>query len=90
MTDTHPLPHQLVLNDRQQLQLTGVSDVGSFDDLTVVARTSLGELTIRGHDLSICRLSIESGDLSVTGTIDALEYRTVEARRGGLFGRLFK
>lgn len=91
MTDTqHTLPHQLVMNDRRQLQISGVSDVGSFDEHTVIAHTSLGELTIRGQELTISRLSIESGDLAISGTIDALEYRTVEPRRGGLLGRLFK
>ncbi len=91
MTDTqYTLPHQLVMNDRRQLQISGVTDVGSFDEHTVVAHTSQGELTVRGHDLTISRLSVESGDLTVTGTVDALEYLTVEPRRAGLFGRLFK
>lgn len=90
MTDTHTAPHQLVLSDRKRLDLTGVSDVDSFDDRTVVARTTLGELTVKGQALSVCRLSIDSGDLSVEGTIDSLEYTAIETRKGGLFGRLFK
>lgn len=90
MTEAHLTPHQLVLNDRKRLDLTGVADVDSFDDRTVVARTALGELTVRGQALSVCRLSIDSGDLSIEGTIDSLEYTTVEPHKGGLFRRMFK
>ena len=90
MNESHATPHQLILDDRRQLRISGVSDVISFDDRTVIAHTSLGELTVKGHDLTVCRLSTESGDLSIEGTVDALEYSTVEERRGGLFGRLFR
>ena len=89
MTSSVPVPHQLVLTDRHQLTASGVSDVDSFDEMSIVARTPLGELTIRGHDLQIRRFSIESGDLSVEGHIDSIEYTAEQVKRGR-FGKLFK
>ncbi|MBQ1950202.1 MAG: sporulation protein YabP [Clostridia bacterium] len=86
---TNGLPHQLIMQERSRLELTGVSDVDSFDDATVTAYTSLGELTVRGRQLHVRQLNLESGSLSVEGQIDALSY-TDTAPRGGFFGRLFR
>lgn len=89
MTPPVSVPHQLVLTDRHQLTVSGVSDVDSFDESGIIAHTSLGELTIRGRDLQICRFNIDSGDLSVEGHIDCVEY-SAEQLKHGLFGKLFK
>ena len=40
--DSISLPHKLTLNERKQLTLSGVTEVVSFDDETVVLKTSLG------------------------------------------------
>ncbi len=82
------LPHQLIMQDRRQLEMTGVSDVQSFDECTVKAYTSLGELSVIGKDLHIRRLDLESGSFSLEGQIDSLVYTNTV--RGGFFGRLFR
>lgn len=87
---TIKLPHNVILEDRKSLTVTGVSDVDSFDEQTVIVYTDMGELTVRGSDLHISRLSIESGELNLTGNIFALAYTDDHSHRGGLFGRLFK
>lgn len=86
---TNGLPHQLIMQERSRLEITGVSDVDSFDDTTVIVYTSLGELTLQGRQLHVRQLNLESGSLSVEGQIDALSYAET-ARRGGFFGRLFR
>lgn len=83
------MPHQLILQDRQQAEMTGVSDVDSFDETTVIAYTSLGELTIHGSGLHIKRLDLECGLLSVEGSVRSLEY-TDNHKGGGFFSRLFR
>ena len=40
--------HNLILEERGNLTITGVEDVDSFDEETVVVYTGLGELTVRG------------------------------------------
>ncbi|MDR1892028.1 MAG: sporulation protein YabP [Oscillospiraceae bacterium] len=84
------LPHNLVMEDRKTLMITGVSDVDSFDDQTVVVYTDLGELTVRGSNLHIGKLSVETGELNITGNIFALGYTDDREKRGGILGRLFK
>ena len=85
-----PMPHLLTLSERRNLTVAGVRDVRNFDDLTVVADTELGELTIKGGDLHITRLSTEVGELMVEGQIDSLTYSRAENRAGGFFGKLFR
>ncbi len=82
-------PHQVIMQDRKRLDVTGVSDVDSFDDSTVVAFTSLGELTIKGRELQVRRLDLEGGNLSLEGQIDTLSYSD-SVRSGGLLGRLLR
>ena len=84
------MPHNLVLEDRRLLTLSGVSDVDSFDEETVVVFTDMGELTIRGSDLHINRLSVEIGELTVEGKISALIYSQDSAPKGGFFSRVFR
>ena len=56
------MPHHLVLEDRRALTVSGVSDVDSFDELTVIIYTDLGELTVKGEGLHINRLNVETGN----------------------------
>lgn len=86
---TQAMPHQLIMQERKVLELTGVSDVDSFDENTVTAYTSLGELTVRGQGLHIRQLNLETGSLSVEGHIVSLTYAE-SVRVSGFWGRLFR
>ena len=84
------MPHNAVLEDRRLLTVSGVSDVDSFDEETVVVFTDLGELTVRGSNLHINRLSLEVGELTVEGNISALVYSDEAPKSGGFFSRVFR
>ncbi len=84
------MPHNLVLEDRRLLTVSGVSDVDSFDEETVIVFTDSGELTVRGSDLHINRLSVEMGELTVEGRISALIYSEDAPKNGGFFSRVFR
>lgn len=81
------LPHKLTLEQRTRLTITGVTEVVRFDDTTVVLKTSLGALTVLGQELRLNDLTAEGGKISVSGTVDALNYQ--EQRTGTWRGRLF-
>lgn len=81
--------HNLVLQERRDLSLTGVKEVKAFDDETVVLDTSKGTLTIKGENLSIGNFSAESGDLSLQGSIWALVYSAEQSSKG-MLKRIFK
>ena len=82
-------PQNLVLEDRARLSVTGVLDVESFDDRQIVAKTVKGTLILRGSDLHIDALSLDTGELTVTGLITDLGYEEA-APAGSLWQRLFK
>lgn len=84
------MPHNLILEDRRSLSVSGVSDVDSFDEQTIVAYTDKGELTVRGNSLHINRLSIETGELSVEGDIISLTYANEQPRSAGFFSKVFR
>jgi len=86
MAEEH-LPHSLQLRDRSNLTMSGVTEVVSFDDGTVVLRTSQGTLIVQGRELKLKTLSQEGGQVAVDGTVTALVYE--EARVTGWRQRLF-
>ena len=67
-------PHRLTLDSRSRLSVTGVLEVESFDESTVVLHTARGGLVIRGGTLQLKTLSIDGGQVAVNGTIDSLSY----------------
>ena len=83
------LPHNLIMENRNRLTVSGVSDVDSFDEQTVVIFTQMGELTVRGSDLHVDQLSLDTGELRITGRIDCMEYDD-NSTSGGFLRRLFQ
>lgn len=81
-------PHDLTMNGRRKLLLTGVEEVGSFDEHEIVMQTTEGSLILRGEGLCVGRLSTETGEVSVEGLITELRYEEA-APRGGFWARLF-
>lgn len=85
--------HRLSLIDRENMTVTGVRDVMSFDESEVLLETGMGMLTIRGSDLHVNRLTLEKGEVDVVGKIDSLTYADVGTykRQGeSFFSRLFR
>ena len=86
------IPHNVILEDRRVLTVSGVTDIDSFDEQTVILFTDLGELTVKGEDLHINKLNVDSGELSVEGTIYGLSYAEPDNKPagGGILSKLFR
>lgn len=82
--------HNLILENRNSLTVTGVSDVSGFDEQSVVMITELGELTVRGSNLHINKFSLETSELNLDGDIYSLTYAENRQQSGGFFSKLFK
>ena len=80
------LPHKLSLDQRKNLTMTGVTEVVSFDENTVVLKTGLGMLVVQGQQLQLKTLTLEGGNVAVEGEINSLTYEQI--RQGGWLGRL--
>lgn len=84
------LPHNIIIEGREHLSVSGVEDVESFDENAVSLYTSQGLLTIRGTGLRVDRLSIEGGELSIEGVVNSLQYSDEQPAAGGFWSRLFR
>ncbi len=66
---TNKIPHNIILQNRKNLSVSGVAEVISFDDEVIVMKTSMGELTITGENLHITKTNVETGELILDGDI---------------------
>ena len=82
-------PYGLTLDKREKAVLTGVTDVERFDETGIVMSTTAGLLVITGEDLHIGKLSLDGGELSVSGRVDSISYEDQPHSAPGLFSRLF-
>ena len=82
-------PHNLTLEERNRLLVSGVTDIGGYDEQTVVAQTEKGELTVKGEGLHIIRMSVDMGELAVEGNIISMQYSETQPA-AGFFSRLFR
>ena len=81
----------LILENREKLNVSGVNDVWSFDDQVVIIETELGLLTVKGENLKINKLNIDTSEVIVEGRIDNLSYSEHQTKsEGGKFGKIFK
>lgn len=71
----------LILENRGKLSISGVLDVLSFDDQVVMVETELGLLTVKGENLRINKLSIDTSEVMVEGTISLLSYSNKESEK---------
>ena len=87
--DRQTEPHELRLDNRARLSVSGVREVESFDEAVVALTTVRGLLVVRGENLQLQALSIDGGQVTVTGLINDLSYEE-ERKTGGFFKRLLR
>lgn len=93
MEEKMRVSHRLMIDNREKGVLTGILDVISFDESTIVLDTDMGLLTIKGKDLHVSRLTLEKGEIDMEGHMDSFVYSSNESyRKSGqsLLARLFK
>ncbi len=81
--------HLLSLDNRVRLVLTGAEDVSGFNEETVSVKTTCGLLIIKGEKLHIDKLNLETGEVSIDGKINAMQYIGTNDSRSKL-SKLFR
>jgi sporulation protein YabP len=89
-TNRPQTPHNIILEGRSTLSVSGVEEVERFDETEIVMYTSRGTLVVRGDGLHIEKLSLDGGELKVMGNVEALLYEDEGREKGGLFSHLFR
>ena len=77
-----PLPHDLILESRSRLTVTGVQRV-------LHCSAGKGILHLSGAQISMQTLDLEAGEAKLTGRFDGLEY-TAARTAGGFWHRLLR
>ena len=85
MNNVSTSEQNVTLTGRARIELSGVSDVESFTDTSVIAETTLGNISIDGEDLKIESFSADIGRLVVNGKFDGFCYFGKESKKRGFF-----
>lgn len=83
----------IILENREKLNISGVLDVLSFDDQIIIVETELGLLTIKGENLKINKLNLDTSDVILDGYISNLSYSSSDSLKknaSGFIGKIFK
>lgn len=92
ITNSTNIVQNLILENREKLSISGVLDVLSFDDQVVIVETELGLLTVKGENLRINKLSIDTSEVIIEGEIYNLAYseNDLEKKASGFLNKIFK
>ena len=84
--------HSISLLERKTLVITGVKKIDTFDKLHFVLDTTMGIMVIKGEELELIKLDTLSGNVTIKGTINSLEYLIDNKKSNdeGFISRLFK
>ena len=82
----------LVIVNREKISISGVIDVLSFDDQIVILETELGMLTIKGDNIRINKLSIDTTEVVLEGEITSMSYtdKEITKKDSTFLGKIFK
>ncbi len=83
--------HQLQINERKQIMLTGIKKINSFDNEEFLMESVMGMILLKGSDLEIVKLDTHDGNVSIKGKIDSFTYMDDNKKREESFlAKLFK
>ncbi len=81
----------VILEDRSKLSVSGVEDIDNFDETNFTAITCAGALVVKGADLHISKLNVDTGELVVDGEIDSCVFNnSYGGKSQSLFSKLFR
>lgn len=84
--------HKLTMQNREKVDLTGITEVVSFDNKVIELETIDGALRFAGEGLHVKRLTLEKGEVELEGRIEEIIYHESQKGRtaGGVLSRLFR
>ena len=77
--------HNIILEKREKLMISGVKDIGIYNETVVELSTVMGEMIVKGN-----KFNTSDGELIIDGTIDSVVYEEETEHRGGFWSGLFK
>lgn len=85
MTEGERKTHGISICERRATVLTGILSIEGFDEENILMKTTDEEgLSVQGHGLHVDKFDSETGDMTVSGMIDAVVYYDVKRKRFGM------
>lgn len=84
--------HELKINDRREIFLTGIKKIDSFDNEEFLMESNMGIILLKGSNLEIIRLDTHDGNVKIKGKIVSFTYLDGEGKETheSFFSKLFK
>ena len=84
--------HNITINERKNIVISGVKKIDSFDDEEFLLETSMGYLIIKGISLEIIKLDTYQGNVSIKGKVNSINYleNNKKEKEESMFNKLFK
>lgn len=81
----------ILVEDRNRVTITGVEQVESFNDNTIILRTVKGGMVIKGEGLNVGKLNLDDGNVKIDGIINGINYVDKDySQKGNIIGKIFK
>ena len=80
---------KLILEDRCRFSVGLVENVENFTEEEILLKTAFGGLSVTGKNLKMEDLSIENGNILLTGRIDKIEFMEIKEKHS-FFKDLFR
>lgn len=77
----------IFIKEREELTMTGVSEVLSFESDFITVMSAHGKVEIEGCDMRIVNMSSDTGNLIISGRIDGVYYAAKPKVKKGFFSR---
>ena len=91
MANENNMIQNIILENREKLSVTGITDILTFDEDEIVLNTEYGILEITGSDLKVEKLSLDSGEILARGFINSVNYAgDKQEKASGFFKSMFK
>ena len=84
--------HELKMNDRREIFLTGIKKIDSFDNEEFLMESNMGIILLKGTNLEIIKLDTHDGNVKIKGKINSFTYLDGEGKQDkeSFFSKLFK
>ena len=82
--------HNIIMEKRERLSISGVKDIGIYNEELVELSTVMGELVVKGNNMHINKFNTEDGELKIEGSISSVSYEDEKMSKGSFWSGLFK
>ena len=82
--------HNIIMEKREKLSISGVKDIGIYNEEIVELSTVMGELVVKGSNMHINKFNTDDGELKIEGNINSVAYEEEKMCKGGFWSGIFR